>query len=193
VHWEGEAPDADFFDLKADVEGLFAHWREPNAFRMQTETNPSLNPSRSAAIYHQDNRIGWLGELHPAVQTDLDLKQTVVLFEINLTAIADPSLPKFRTYSRLPASRRDLAVVVDDDVTVASLTGHIVDVLGDSLRRHEVFDLYRGKGVDPGRKSVGIGLILQGASRTLTDEETDVMIQQVVRRLEQELGATIRN
>ena len=84
-------------------------------------------------------------------------------------------------------------VVVDESVSVADLTKHVVDALGDSLQRCEIFDLYRGKGVDVGRKSIGIGLILQDASRTLNDEETDAMIQVVVRRLEQELEATIRN
>jgi phenylalanyl-tRNA synthetase beta chain len=193
VSWEGVSPDVDFFDLKADVEGLLSHFREAEAFIMKPESHPALNPSRTAAIYQQEKRIGWLGELHPALLAGFDLKQTVVLFEIELTSIAEPSLPKFKPFSRFPSSRRDLAVVVDETVTVDDLTKHVADVLGDSLRRYEVFDLYRGKGVDVGRKSVGIGLILQGASRTLNDEETDVMIQQVVRRLEQELGAIIRN
>jgi phenylalanyl-tRNA synthetase beta chain len=192
AHWEGESPDVDFFDLKADVEGMLSHWRETDAFNMQVESHPSLNPSRTAAIYRREKRIGWLGELHPALQNDLDLKQTVVLFEIELTSITETSPPKFKAYSRFPTSRRDLAVVVDESVTVDNLTKHVVDELGDSLRRYEIFDLYRGKGVDAGRKSVGIGLILQGASRTLNDEDTDAMIQQVVRRLKQELGATIR-
>jgi phenylalanyl-tRNA synthetase beta chain len=193
VHWEGESPDVDFFDLKADVESMLSHWREGDAFDLQVESHPALNPSRSAAVYHREKRIGWLGELHPTVHTDFDLKQTVVLFEIELTSIAEAPLPKFKAFSKFPSSRRDLAVIVDESVTVANLTKHIVDVLGDSLRRHEIFDLYRGKGVDAGRKSIGIGLILQGAYRTLNDEETDAMIQQVMRRLEQELGATIRN
>lgn len=193
VHWEGESPDVDFFDLKADVEGMLSHWRAVDAFNMQVESHPALNPSRSAAIYDRQRRIGWLGELHPALQTDLDLNQTVVLFEVDLTSMADTAPPKFKAYSRFPSARRDLAVVVDESVTVDNLTKHVVEVLGDSLRRYEIFDLYRGKGVDVGRKSVGIGLILQGASRTLNDEETDVMIQQVVRRLKHELGATIRN
>ena len=83
--------------------------------------------------------------------------------------------------------------MVDESVHAADLTKLVAQVLGESLKRHEIFDVYRGKGVDTGRKSIGIGLILQGASRTLTDEETDAMIQQVVRRLEHELGATIRN
>jgi phenylalanyl-tRNA synthetase beta chain len=127
------------------------------------------------------------------LQTEFDFKHPIVLFEIELTSISETSLPKFSGYSKFPSSRRDLAVVVDESISVADLTKHASAVLGDSLQRFEIFDLYRGKGVDVGRKSVGIGLILQDASRTLNDEETDVMIQLVVRRLEQEFGATIRN
>jgi phenylalanyl-tRNA synthetase beta chain len=74
AHWEGESPDADFFDLKADVEGMLSHWRETDAFAMQVESHPALNPSRTAAIYRRENRIGWLGELHPARQSELDIR-----------------------------------------------------------------------------------------------------------------------
>jgi phenylalanyl-tRNA synthetase beta chain len=192
AHWEGATPEADFFDLKGDVEALLAHWRGNDIFDLKVESHPALNPSRAAAIYYHDQRIGWLGELHPALQSEQELKQSIVLFEIELSSINETLLPKFTSYSRFPSSRRDLAVVVDDSVTVADLTKHVVDTLGDSLQRYEIFDLYRGKGVDVGRKSIGIGLILQDASRTLNDDETDAMIQQVVRRLEQELGARIR-
>jgi phenylalanyl-tRNA synthetase beta chain len=192
-HWEGATPKADFFDVKGDVMALLSFWREREIFTLKTETHTALNPSRAAALYHRAQRIGWIGELHPALQTEFDFKHPIVLFEIELTSISETSLPKFSGYSKFPSSRRDLAVVVDESISVADLTKHASAVLGDSLQRFEIFDLYRGKGVDVGRKSVGIGLILQDASRTLNDEETDVMIQLVVRRLEQEFGATIRN
>jgi phenylalanyl-tRNA synthetase beta chain len=126
------------------------------------------------------------------LQAEHDFKHPVVLFEIELNALGESSLPKFETYSRYPSSRRDLAVVVDESVRVSDLTKHVTETLGDALQRYEIFDVYRGKGVDKGRKSIGIGLILHNAYRTLTDTETDDMIRQVVRRLEHELGATIR-
>jgi len=192
AHWEGAAPAADFFDLKGDVEALLATWRSKDAFRFAPEAHAALTPSRSARILRNDEGIGWLGELHPRLQREHDLKTPVVLFEIDLAAIGEAALPGFGDYSRFPSMRRDLAVVVDDSIAVADLTKLVADVLGDKLARHEVFDIYRGKGVDIGRKSVGIGLILQDAYRTLTDAETDDMIERVMRRLEHELGATIR-
>jgi phenylalanyl-tRNA synthetase beta chain len=191
--WENANSAADFFDLKGDLESLLSSWRDASVFRFLAEVHPALNPSRSAAIYQGDRSVGWIGELHPRLQSEYDLRQPVVLFAVDLSAMQESTVPKFAEYSKYPSVRRDLAVVVDESVNAADLTKLISDVLGESLKRHEIFDLYRGQGVDTGRKSIGIGLILQGASRTLTDEETDGMIQQVVRHLEHELGARIRN
>jgi phenylalanyl-tRNA synthetase beta chain len=152
-----------------------------------------LRPSASAAILWDDTVAGYIGLLHPALQRSLDIRQNVVLFEIDLEMLGDSDLPKLVEFSKLPGVTRDLAVVVDDATPVAELTKHVAAVLGDSLKACEVFDIYRGQGVDTGRKSVAMGLILQGTSRTLTDQETDDMILQVMRRLEHELGATIRS
>ncbi len=193
VHWESGIADADFFDLKGDLEALLDHWITPTGFRFVNESQTALNPSRSAAVYLDGCRVGWIGELHPTLQREYDLKHSAVLFEIELDSIGQSLLPKYAAYSRFPASRRDLAVVVDEHVSARELTEHVVAVLGNSLLRYEIFDLYRGEGVGKDRKSIGIGLILQDASRTLNDEETDDMIRRVVRHLEQELGATIRN
>lgn len=193
THWEGGPERADFFDIKGDVEALMSIWRGNEAPSFKADTHPALNPTRSSAVYRDGIRIAWIGELHPELQARFDLKESVVLFELDLSAIDESTLPKYQAYSKYPSSRRDLAVVVNDDVTAEQLTKHVVEVLGPSLQRYEIFDVYRGKGVDPGRKSIGIGLILQDASRTLNDADTDDMIKRVMRRLEQEVGATIRN
>jgi phenylalanyl-tRNA synthetase beta chain len=193
VHWDGDSAAADFFDLKGDLEVLLSEWRGDDGFAFVAERHPALKPSSSARIYRGGMPAGWIGELHPSLQKRLDLKHAVQVFEIDLQIAGDTAVPKFRDYSRFPSVRRDLAVVVADDVAAADLTKHVRDVLGAALTGCEIFDLYRGRGVDTGRKSVGIGLILQDASRTLTDQETDDMIEQVVRRLEQKLGATIRS
>jgi phenylalanyl-tRNA synthetase beta chain len=193
MHWEGAGSAADFFDLKGDVDALLALWRQSDAVRYAAATHPSLNPARSATILLQDRVVGWIGELHPRLQTEYDLKEPVVLFAIDLSSAGDARMPWFKAFSRLPSVRRDLAVIVDESLAAADLTKVIAAVLGDTLLHQEIFDIYRGKGVDSGRKSVGIGLILQDASRTLTDKEADDMIQLVVRRLEHEHGAKIRS
>ncbi len=193
LHWEGEGPATDFFDVKGDVEALLGLWREPDALRYVASIHSSLNPGRSAVILVGDRTVGWLGELHPRLQSEFEFKEPVVLFAIDLGAIGAARAPRFAAYSRYPSVRRDLAVIVDEAVAADDLTKVIADVLGERLQHREIFDVYRGKGVDSGRKSIGIGLILQDASRTLTDKEADDMIQKVVRRLEHQLGARIRN
>lgn len=192
LHWDEAAAAIDFYDVKADLDALLAVWRRDAEFAYRRETHPALNPSRTAALYCDDRRIGWIGELHPRIETALEFRQKTVLFELDLAALGMAHLARFQSFSRLPSVRRDLAVIVDEAVAAADLTKVVRDTLGPTLKQLEIFDLYRGKGVDSGRKSIGIGLILQDASRTLTDEETDDMINKVVRRLEHELGARIR-
>jgi len=193
VHWDDQDSSTDFFDVKADLDAVLANWRLGNNFRYAPGMHPALNPSRASAILHGETTTGWLGELHPRLQKKFDIRVPVILFELNLATMPVPALPRYAQFSRFPSVRRDLAVIVDEAVAVADLTKVVTETLGGVLTRYEIFDLYRGSGVDTGRKSIGIGLILQDASRTLTDQETDEMIQRVVRRLEQELGARIRS
>lgn len=192
-HWDGASPDADYFDLKGDVEALLAEWRGAADFSFTAEQHPALNPSRSAAIRQGENRVGWLGELHPRLQSEFEFRHGVVLFEIDLSAMTAGTVPVYEAYSRFPSVRRDLAIVIDESVCADDITAIVRETLGKELRRYAIFDVYRGQGVDSGRKSVAIGLILQNAYRTLTDKEIDDMTEKLMRRLEQELGATIRN
>jgi phenylalanyl-tRNA synthetase beta chain len=101
-------------------------------------------------------------------------------------------MPAFERYSRFPSIRRDLAIVVAEDVSAEALTKVVRRAAGEILQHVVVFDVYRGEGVDSRRKSIGLGLILQDASRTLTDEDADQKTRSVIRQLEQEFGATIR-
>jgi len=115
-----------------------------------------------------------------------------VAFALQLEALSPATVPALRKYSKFPSIRRDLAIVVDDHVTADALLAVVRKAAGETLRQVVVFDLYRGKGVDSRRKSVGLGLILQDASRTLTDEDADQKTRSVMLSLEREFGATIR-
>jgi len=101
-------------------------------------------------------------------------------------------VPAFRSYSKFPSIRRDLAVVVDEQVSAATVSKLAREAAGEWLQQVVVFDVYRGTGVDSRRKSIGLGLILQDTSRTLTDADADRTMQTVMLRLERELGAKIR-
>jgi phenylalanyl-tRNA synthetase beta chain len=139
--------------------------------------------------------VGWVGALHPSLQSRLDRPQhatsSAIVFALQMDALA-ARVPTFRSYSKFPSIRRDLAVVVDEQVTAERLVSAVRASAGKLLQDVVVFDVYRGKGVDSSRKSIGLGLILQDASRTLTDADADRTTQSVTLRLESELGATIR-
>jgi len=191
-HWDRDKAEADFFDVKADVCALLKLTGDADAFRFEAASHPALHPGQSARIVRDGEEAGWLGTIHPKLQRDLELKRPVVLFTLRLDVAARAEVPRFRPYSRFPTVRRDLALVVDEAVAAEALLRHARDAAGDVLQRAVIFDVYTGSGIEPGRKSVALGLILQGVSRTLTDADADRTVGAVIDRLERELGAKIR-
>jgi phenylalanyl-tRNA synthetase beta chain len=192
-HWDGQGPDVDFFDVKGDVEAVLRLSGAAGDFRFEPATHPALTPGRTARIWREERAVGWLGVLHPTLQKQLDKKGAAVVFALQLQALSPARMPAYERHSKYPSIRRDLAVVVDDAVTADALTATARNAAGDLLKQVVVFDVYRGKAVDSRRKSIGLGLILQDASRTLTDQDADQKIRSVIQALEGELGATIRN
>jgi phenylalanyl-tRNA synthetase beta chain len=190
--WDLERRGADFFDVKSDVESLLALTGQGSEFAFVPESHPALNPAQSARICRNGEIVGWLGVLHPRVQKQFDLKSGAVLFSLQIEKAFAADITSYARFSKYPSVRRDLAVVVDDDVAVETLVKHVEAAAGGILRSVRIFDLYRGPGIDSRRKSVGLGLILQDASRTLTDEDADRTVDSVMYRLEHELGARIR-
>ena len=143
-------------------------------------------PGRPAAI-------GWLGELHPQVARALNLSNTAYLFELDIDSAFSSKAPQFNKISKFPSVRRDLAIVVDESLPLAVLQENVTVSASGLLSELRVFDVYRGPGVETGRKSIALGLILQDSSRTLTDVDADAVVTAVVSRLRDELSATIRD
>jgi phenylalanyl-tRNA synthetase beta chain len=191
-HWDGAGPDVDYFDVKGDVEAVLRLTRAPEEFRFEAATHPALSPGRTARILRRDRPVGWLGALHPQLAKRIDKKRTAVVFALQLDALSPAAVPAYERYSRFPSIRRDLAIVVDDAVSADAVIKAARAAAGAILREVRVFDVYRGEGVDSRRKSIGLGLILQDASRTLTDEDADQKMRSVMQKLEREFGATIR-
>ncbi len=191
-HWDGAAVEADFYDLKGDVCALMSLTHAADTFSFEAATHPALHPGRSARIVRGDQEAGWLGAIHPQLQRELDLKRPVLLFALRADVLSRAEVPSFRPFSKYPTVRRDLAVVVDEGVAADELRVHARAAAGDRLQKAVIFDVYTGPGIEAGRKSVALGLILQGVSRTLTDADADEVIGAVVDRLERRLGAKIR-
>jgi phenylalanyl-tRNA synthetase beta chain len=182
---------ADFFDVKADVEALLAGTGAPSEFTFEPDAISCLHPGRAARIRRNGKEAGWIGELHPTLVRELDFTYTPVLFEIDIESLAVVR-PAFAEISRFPAVRRDLAVVVDEGVPLSALRERVVSSASKLLRHIRVFDVYRGPGVETGRKSVALGLIFQDITRTLTDEDADRAVASVVADLRVSLNAKIR-
>jgi phenylalanyl-tRNA synthetase beta chain len=190
--WGSAERKIDFFDVKADIEALLALTRQSDEFRFVAETHPALHPGQSARLYKGDAPAGWLGTLHPTLERELDLRGQAYLFEIKAEVLCDKTVAKFEEISKFPAIRRDLAVVVQSDVSADAVLQCIRSSDPEGLQNLKLFDLYEGEHIDSGRKSLALGLTLQAQSRTLTDEEVDAAIEQVVTTLGRKLGATLR-
>lgn len=190
--WGMEARAVDFHDVKADVEALLALLGVRDA-GFHADANIMLHPGQSARITAPGGEtIGWLGRLHPRIAEELGLDQHPLLFEIDLEAVGVAPRPAFQPLSRFPAVRRDLALVVDQNVSAGDIAACISAAAGASLQSLSLFDIYQGKGIDSGKKSLALGLTFQDFSRTLTDAETDSLIQKVLQELRIGFGATLR-
>jgi phenylalanyl-tRNA synthetase beta chain len=188
--WLEPTRKVDYFDIKADVEVLLAFSSKVTIF--EAAEHPALHPGQSACIKQDDKIIGWIGALHPEVQKALGIDPATYVFELKQIAIETNRIPAFSPLSRFPEVRRDLAILLDEKISVAEILSVIETASSDLLKEIQLFDIYQGKGVGIGIKSVAFGLILQEFSRTLTDKEVDAEIENIVSTLNQKFAATLR-
>ncbi len=191
--WGSAREPLDFYDVKADVLELLMLTGDASSVRFEAVPLSCLRPGRSARIYRDAAPIGWLGEMHPQLVRTLDMTNVPFLFELEMDSAFSTKLLKFNKTSKFPSVRRDLAVVVDEGVPLAVLQENVTVSASGLLSELRIFDVYRGPGVDSGRKSIALGLILQDSSRTLTDDDADTVVATVAARLRDALGATIRD
>lgn len=194
LQWGLTPREVDFFDAKADIEALMGLTGKQGEFIFESEDrHPSLHPGQAAVIKNKRGEaIGWVGALNPNVQHQLGIEGAVFIFEIAYSSIMARSLPRFAELSKYPSVKRDLAIVVEETVTAQRVRETIVAAAGQYLANLELFDVYRGKGIESGRKSLALSLTLQDAAATLTDNKVEKVIEQVVQQLKQQLNASLR-
>lgn len=192
LSWTAAEQPVDFFDVKGDVESLLSRTGEPNSWRFVAASLPALHPGQSARIEKNGVEAGWIGALHPLVQKELGIKQTVYLVQLDQSAVLAAAIPAFAELSRFPETGRDLALVVDRNVVVDDVLAAIREAAGEYLKNVTLFDVYMGKGIDPERKSLALGLTWQHPSRTLTDDEVNSAVEAVLANTSARLGATLR-
>jgi len=191
--WGSPREALDFYDVKADVQGLLALTGDVPSVRFEADTLACLRPGRTARIYRGMKAVGWLGELHPQIVKGINLSSSAFLFELEIDSAFRSKSLKYNSISKFPSVRRDLAIVIDESVPLAVLQENVTVSASGLLSELRVFDVYRGPGIESGRKSIALGLILQDSSRTLTDVDADAVVTAVIARLRDELSATIRD
>jgi phenylalanyl-tRNA synthetase beta chain len=190
--WHGKPQSVDFYDVKADVEALIGKTGQAEEFSFAAGRHPALHPGQTAEVRRNGQCVGIVGTIHPQLQQQLGLSQPAFLFEIEQSALLDAKVPVFEPLSKFPEVRRDIAVVVDQTVAVADLQKLVQEQAGSYLQDLKVFDVYVGKGIDPQRKSVALGLTFQHPSRTLNEDEINASMDVVVKSLEGEFNAALR-
>ena len=191
--WGQPARTVDFFDLKADLEALFA----PISLRFEPLLHPALHPGRSANVLIDGETVGYIGELHPRLQQKLDLPLAPVMFDIDAVALGRRDLPVYHEISRFPAVVRDVALLVKNTVSVQSLIdvfqSETVNNSACRIMQHIVlFDEYRGKGLAEDEKSLAFRITMQDTESTLQDEPVDTAMAAFVEAVHQKFGAILR-
>ncbi len=180
----------DFYDVKADLLALMGD--SAGRFCFERGEHAALHPGRCARILRDGQPVGWLGELHPRLAQTLDIGEALVLFELDAQKVGAAPLPQAAAVSEFPSSRRDLALVLREEVPAEELVAAARKAGGPLLRSVQVFDIYRGPGLPEGFKSIALGLIFQDYSRTLHIEEIDAAVREITDSVSAQLGASVR-
>jgi phenylalanyl-tRNA synthetase beta chain len=188
AQWGEPERRVDFFDVKGDLQVLLA----PNQARFEAARHPALHPGRSAKVVLQGQPAGWIGELHPRWVQKYELPAPVVLFELDAEAMQRIGMPGYGEVSKFPPVRRDIAVEIDERLPVQDLLDAMWVRKLPIVTSITVFDMYRGKGIEAGKKSLAFRVLLQDTQKTLTDAEVDAAVAGLRAVLEQQYGAKLR-
>jgi len=193
VSWNIPAQEVDFFYLKGALEGMVEDLTEENLSFVKTE-KPFLHPYQCAAVYLGDKEIGYMGTLHPEVAKDYGFKQKVVLAEIDMEEVINKArlFKEFRPLPKYPASLRDLAVIVPEEVTSRQVENCIRQAGSDLVESIYLFDVYSGKPIPLGYRSLAFSIVYRSLKKTLTDEEVNEVHQAIEEELYNQLGVTLR-
>jgi phenylalanyl-tRNA synthetase beta chain len=191
--WGSKSQPVDFFDIKSDVAAMLGLTGDSGHYEYVSATRAALQPGQTASIIRDSRTVGVIGKLHPRLAKHFDLKHDVFLFELDVAKAFASAAPVATMVSKFPASRRDIAVIVDEKISADDIVKTVAATAPDLIQDVRIFDIYRGPGIEAGLKSVALGLILQETSRTLTDEDADSAMTAVIQELENKFAAELRD
>lgn len=192
LEWSQGRDIVDFYDLKGDLETLMGLTGHADAFSFETAEHQALHAGQCARIVLNGRHIGLIGALAPRLQRELDFSQRVFVFEIELNALLVATVPGFRPLSRFPEVSRDLAIVIDQQVSAQALRDVLRTDAGEFLVGLRIFDVFQGDALGKNKKSIALGLTWQHPSRTLGDDDINVIIERCVKGLEDKFNAKLR-
>ncbi len=192
-HWNVEAATVDFFDLKGDLEAILELSANDKAYSFVATRHPALHPGQSAAIVVDGKEVGVIGTVHPELERKFGLNGRTVVFEIEWNAINTRVIPEAASVSKFPSNRRDIAVVVDENIASGDIVAACYAAGGELLKDAKLFDVYVGKGVEEGKKSLAIALTLQSVERTLEEADIASAVEGIVKAVSEQFGATLRD
>ena len=190
--WTAGKEKVDFYDIKGDIEGLFGLTGLQHSFSFDAASHPALHPGQCAQISRNGQSVGWVGQLHPQIQSRLGIDSGIYLFQVDASKIAEVRIPIHEEVSKFPEVKRDLAFFVEASVEAQTLIDHANSVAGDLLISLKLFDVYQSKDVENKGKSIALGLTFQHSSRTLTDEEVSQAVDRVIAELSARCKAQLR-
>ena len=191
--WNQESKAVDYFDLKGDLDALLDQTCNSDAFTLKRASHPGLHPGQSAEIFCDGRSVGHIGAIHPSLEKKFSLNGATIILEIELVALTNRNLPQASDISKFPANRRDIAMIVKDQVNAGDVIKFIKKVGGNQLVGINLFDVYQGTGVAEGNKSLAISLTLQDALRTLEEKEISDTVNTIVEAVSSEFNASLRD
>lgn len=190
--WDEIERNVDFFDLKGDVETLIRMSHQIGHIRFEACTHPALHPGQSANLIKDGKTVGIMGQLHPQLVKPMGVSGSVYMFQIRQDALMTMDVPSAKAISKFPEVQRDLAFVVDESLPVQALIDAVVSVKSDIFKSVDIFDIYRGQGIEPSQKSIALTLKIQHQDRTLQDEEVEALVADVLAAAKAAVNAELR-
>lgn len=192
-HWDIACKPIDFYDLKGELESIIELTGYLSQIKFLALTHPALHSGQSAAIYLHNECIGYIGMIHPELKHKLNLHGNTMVFELKWEKLARRAVPQVRGISRFPANRRDISIVVPENIAVEDILRECKRVSINQIVDVKLFDVYRGNGIVKGYKSLAITLILQDMNYTLEEKEIATTVAKCVEALRQRFQASLRN
>jgi phenylalanyl-tRNA synthetase beta chain len=190
--WDIDNISCDFYDLKNDVEVILNLLVEAKDLEFKKSDSEILHPGQAVDVYVDGRFIGYFGQLHPKITVELDLNESPYLFDFKLENLNKKGVAKFKTISKFPSIKRDIAVLIDETIPFADVLTSVENDATEALTNLELFDVYQGEGIEKGKKSLALGLTFQVTSSTLKDEEVETIMGNVLDGLYNKFGATLR-